>query len=314
MKVLLHYTAGPAWLKQIEPLAAQGLDVVCCGKFDDERFYDLLPETEVIWHELRPITAEDIAKAPKLRLIQKIGVGVNTIDLEAAKARGVAVCNMPGTNAQAVAEMAILLMLACLRRLPVVDAATRDGKGWALDAALQDSYGEIGGRTVGLVGMGSIPRAMLAILAGFGARVTYTATGPKADVAAEYRELDDLLAEADIVSLHLPLTEATGNILHRGRLAAMKPGAILVNTARGGLVDQAALAEVLKTGPLAGAGLDVFAAEPVDPADPLLALDNVVLAPHLAWLTGETLSRSLGVAVENCLRLGDGRELLHRVA
>jgi phosphoglycerate dehydrogenase-like enzyme len=314
MKVLLHYDAGPGWRRQLEALRDQGLEVASCDKLDDARFYGLLPDTEVIWHALRPISAGDIAKAPKLRLIQKIGVGVNTIDLEAARAAGVAVCNMPGTNAQAVAEMTLLLMLACLRRLPLIHGATRAGAGWKLDAALQDSYGEICGKTVGLVGMGSIPGALMPALKALGARVIYTATAPKPEVDAEFRTLDELLGEADIVSLHLPLTPETENIIGRGRLQAMRPGAILVNTARGGLVDQAALAEALKSGPLMGAGLDVFAQEPIAADDPLLSLDNVVLAPHIAWLTVETLDRSLTVAVENCLRLDDGRDLLHRVA
>jgi phosphoglycerate dehydrogenase-like enzyme len=313
MKVLLHYNAGPDWRRDMEPLVQQGLEVVCCDEADDKTFYAVLPEIEVIWHSLRPIRAEDMAQASKLRLIQKIGVGVNTIDLEAAEENGVAVCNMPGSNAQAVAEMTLLLMLACLRRLPVVHEAARAGQGWALDPALQDTMGEVKGRTVGLVGMGSIPRALLPALKAMGARVVYTAKGAKTDVDAEYRDLDDLLAEADIVSLHVPLTAETEELLDRNRLMAMRRGAILINTARGGLVEQMALVDALTEGPLLGAGLDVFAAEPIPVDDPLLRLDNVVLAPHLAWLTKETLARSLAVAVENCLRLKDGRDLLNRV-
>lgn len=315
MQVLYHFGAGPGWRARLAALADQGLEVACCDESDDKTFYSLLPETEVIWHSLRPISADDIARAPKLRLIQKIGVGVNTIDLDAARAKGVAVCNMPGTNAQAVAEMTLLLMLACLRRLPLIDAATREGHGWALDPALQDSYGEISGRTVGLVGMGSVPRALLPALTALGARVLYTATVPKADVtAAEFRTLDELLAESDIVSLHVPLTDATADLIDEARLKSMRPGAILVNTARGGLVDRSALVQALTDGPLGGAGLDVFAEEPVAPDDPLLRLDNVVLTPHIAWLTGGTFARSLTVAVENCRRLAEGRELLNRVA
>ena len=253
MKVLLHYTAGPAWLKQIEPLAAQGLDVVCCGKFDDERFYDLLPETEVIWHELRPITADDIAKAPKLRLIQKIGVGVNTIDLEEARARGIAVCNMPGTNSQAVAEMTLALMLATLRRLPALDGATRLGQGWDLPPSIQDDLGELGGKTVGLVGYGAVPARLAPVLRALGAHVLYTARASKPEAAAEWRALPDLLAQSDIVSLHVPLTDETAGMIDGAALTAMKRGAVLVNTARGGLVDQTALVGALLSGQLAAA-------------------------------------------------------------
>lgn len=313
MKVIYNYLAADGFAADLEALAREGLDVAICTESDDARLFQLLEDCDVLWHCLRPVDATVIDAAPRLKLIQKIGVGVNTIDLKAAKARGVAVCNMPGSNAQAVAEMALLLMLACLRRLPVIHDAARTGKGWSLDPALQDSFGEIKGRTVGLVGMGSIPRALLPALTGLGARIIYTATGPKTDVDATYAALDDLLAEADIVSLHLPLTPETENILDRRRLQAMRPGAILINTARGGLVDPAALVEALQAGPLLGAGLDVFATEPLPAGDPLLALDNVVLSPHLAWLTKETLARSLEVAVENCLRLADGRDLLNRV-
>ena len=313
MKVLLHYMPGPEWRRRVASFAEGGLEVACCAEDDDARFFALLPDIEVVWHLLRPIGAAEIAKAAKLRLIQKIGVGVNTIDLDAAAARGIAVCNLPGGNGQAVAEMTLLLMLACLRRLPLVDRALREGTGWALDPALQDSYGEIKGRTIGLVGMGGIPRLLLPVLEAMGARVIYTATAPKPDIAAEYRSLDDLLAEADVVSLHLPLTAETEGLIDEARIAAMKPGTVLINTARGALVDQGALAAALASGHLGAAGLDAFPVEPVDTNDPLLAMDNVVLTPHVAWLTGETFERSLTMAVENCRRLVAGEPLLNRV-
>lgn len=314
MKVLLHYTPGPAWQAALAAHAPAGLAIACCDPQDDARFAALLPESDVLWHVLRPVGAADIARAPRLRLIQKIGIGVNTIDLEAAARRGIAVCNMPGTNARAVAEMTLLLMLACRRRLPLLDRATRAGAGWRLDPALQDGFGEIAGSTVGLVGFGAVPRLLAPMLTALEARLLYTATAPKRDVAAQFRPLDELLREADIVSLHLPLTPATAGLIDRRALALMRPGAILVNTARGGLVDQAALAAALESGRLGGAGLDVFATEPVPPDEALLGLDTVVLAPHLAWLTRGTLDRSLAVALENCRRLEAGEALLHRVA
>lgn len=311
MKVLLHYGAGPAWRRELAALAAQGLDVDCCDELDDARFHALLPAAEVLWHVLRPLSADDVARGAKLRLIQKIGIGVNTIALDAAKARGIAVCNMPGTNSRAVAEMALLLMLACLRRLPLLDRATRAGRGWTLAPDLQDGYGELAGRTVGLVGYGAVPQLLAPVLRAMGATVIYTATAPKADDG--FCTLDALLAAADIVSLHVPLTPATERMIGTAQLARMRPGAILVNTARGGLVDHAALAAALQSGQLGAAGLDVFAVEPAGADDPLLALDNVVVTPHLAWLTTGTLARSLTVAVENCRRLAAGEALLHRV-
>jgi phosphoglycerate dehydrogenase-like enzyme len=311
--VLLHYAAGPAWQRDLAALAEGELHLECCDEEDNSRFYALLPLADVLWHVLRPVSAADIARAVKLRLIQKIGVGVNTIDLGAAKAKGIAVCNMPGTNTRAVAEMALLLMMTCLRRLPLLDRATREGRGWKLDSALQDSFGELAGCTVGLVGYGRVPQTLGPILQAMGAKVIYTATAPKPAATAAFRPLSDLLHDSDIVSLHVPLTAVTSQLIDREQLALMRPGAILINTARGGLVNQPALVEALRCGHLRGAGLDVFAIEPVGADEPLLKLENVVLAPHLAWLTTGTLRRSLEVAVENCRRLIAGEALLHRV-
>ncbi|MBM3516303.1 MAG: hydroxyacid dehydrogenase [Alphaproteobacteria bacterium] len=313
MKVVFHYDASPALLGQLRALERHGLAVDPCGESDDARFTALMREAVVLWHCLRPVSAADIAAAPKLRLIQKIGIGVNTIDLEAARARGVRVCNMPGTNSRAVAEQALMLMLAAARGLGVYDRATRAGRGWSLPPALQDAFGEIAGRTVGLVGYGAVPRLLAPILVAMEARVLYTDLAPITGALAAWRTLPDLLTESDIVSLHVPLTAATARLIDGAALARMKDGAILVNTARGGLIDQAALVAALRSGKLRAAGLDVFAAEPVPGDEPLLTLDNVVLSPHVAWLTPETLARSLVVAVENCRRLAAGEPLLHQV-
>ncbi|APW71650.1 MULTISPECIES: NAD(P)-dependent oxidoreductase [Sphingopyxis] len=267
------------------------------------------PDITALLHVLTPVTPDFIASAPKLKLIQKLGVGVNTIALDAAQGHGVAVCNMPGTNSQAVAEMALSLMMAVLRRTCFFDARTRAGEGWSADPAELDSVGEVAGRTVGLVGFGHSAQLLAPVLAALGARVVYTARSRR-DAPYDYWPLERIVAEADIVSLHMPLTDET-----RGAVdpLAMKKGAVLVNTARGELVDAARLVEALASGHLRGAGLDVFDREPVAPGDPLLALPNVVLAPHIAWLTPETLVRSLSVAHENIRRLGAGEALLHRV-
>jgi phosphoglycerate dehydrogenase-like enzyme len=271
-------------------------------------------DAEVLLHVLEPVTEAVMGAAPRLRLIQKIGVGVNTIDVDAAGARGIAVCNMPGSNSQAVAEATLLLMLATLRRLTVLDARTRAGEGWAMPMDSFDSLGEIGGRTVGLIGYGDVPRRLAPALRALGAEIVYTARSEKPDALARWRSLDEVLAISDVVSLHVPLTPETTGLLSPARIAAMKPGAVLVNTARGGLVDEAALVEALRSGHLRGAGLDVFASEPTGAENPLFSLDNVVVAPHVAWLTPETLARSIHVAMDNCARLRSGEALVHRVA
>lgn len=311
MNVIFHFAAGRDLATRLG--AIPGISVSICPEADDARLARLLPEADVLWHVLKPCTAEMIAAAPRLKLIQKIGVGVNTIALDAAKARGIPVCNLPGTNSQAVAEMALLLMLSCLRKLPRFDATTRDGSAWRADPAMQDGLGELSGRTVGLVGYGAIPQALAPVLRALGCRVIYTARSARAEAAGEFRPLAALLAESDIVSLHIPETPETRNLIDAAALGRMKRGAILVNTARGGLVDQAALVASLRSGQLAAAGLDVFAHEPADPADPIFALENVVVTPHVGWLTSGTFDRSFAIAAENCRRVATGAELLHRV-
>ncbi|MBI4183946.1 MAG: hydroxyacid dehydrogenase [Proteobacteria bacterium] len=313
MKAVLHYRASPGFRRRIGELAPDWLRIAAVDETDRRRFRAEMGDAEVLLHVLDPVTAEAIAAAPRLRLIQKIGVGVNTIDIEAAKARGIAVANMPGTNTRAVAEMALLLMLAALRRAAYFDRATRVGAGWSAEPATFDGLGELAGRTVGLVGYGAVARCLAPVLASLGARVLCTGRRPVPDEAAEWRPLAELLAESDVVSLHLPLTPETAGLIDARALAAMRPGSVLINTARGGLVDEAALLAALRSGKLRAAGLDVFALEPVAPDNPLLKLDNVVLMPHIAWLTPETLERSLAVAIENCRRLRDGEPLLNRV-
>jgi phosphoglycerate dehydrogenase-like enzyme len=313
MKVIWNYAAGPGFRRRLEALAAEGLDVAVCPELDDRQLFDLLADAEVLWHCLRPVDARMLRAAPCLKLVQKIGVGVNTIDLDVAHERGVAVCNMPGSNSAAVAEQALALMLAVLRQLPRFDADVRTGQGWSWPAERQDGLGQIAGRTVGLVGFGAVPQLLAPTLNAMGARVLYTARAPKDTDLGEYLPLDELLQASDIVSLHVPLTPQTQHLLNRERLGAMKRGAVLVNTARGALVDEDALLDALRRGHLTGAGLDVFATEPLPTNHPLLQRDDVVLAPHVAWLTGETLTRSLAVAVENCRRLAAGETLLHRV-
>lgn len=310
MNVLFHFAAGPDLAARLATVP--GLNVRVCAEDDDATLFRLLPDTDVLWHVLNPCTKAMIDAAPRLKLIQKIGVGVNTIDLDAARARGIAVCNLPGTNARAVAELTLSLMLAAIRRLPRFDAGLRAGV-WT-DPALQDGIGELGGKTVGLVGYGAIPRMLAPVLDALGCRIVYTARREVPDALGERRELDALLAESDVVSLHIPLTPETDRIIDAAALARMKPGAILVNTARGGLVDQAALTQALRSGHLGAAGLDVFAAEPADPADALFRLQNVVVTPHVAWITTGTFDRSFSLAAENCRRIGTGEALLHRVA
>ena len=313
MKAVLQYRASPGFRKRLAGVAADWLQIVVVDEADKDTFVRELRDAQILLHVLEPVTAEVIAGAPKLRFIQKIGVGVNTIDLDAARSRAIMVANMPGTNSQAVAELTLALMFSALRRVRYFDAETRAGRGWQPDLAAFDDLGEVHGRAVGLIGYGEVARRVATALQALGAEILYTDLAPKTDAVGEWRTLDALLAEADIVSLHLPLTPKTAELINASTIKRMKPGSVFINTARGALVDEAALVEALESGHLMAAGLDVFQREPVDPDNPLFKLPNVVVTPHLAWLTPETLERSLHVAIENCRRLRDGEELLHRV-
>jgi phosphoglycerate dehydrogenase-like enzyme len=314
LRVLAHFVPGP---KVLDFLAAESdwLDIRWCADDDSAEsqaaFDQELPGADVIWHVLRPLSGADLSRGARLRLVQKFGAGVNTIDVDAATERGIAVANMPGANAPSVAEGTVLLMLAALRRLPTLDRATREGRGWPTDPQLGETVRDIGACTVGLVGYGNVAKQVAGIVAAMGATVLHTST--RDDGLPGWRPLPALLAESHIVSLHLPLTEDTDRLLDEAALAGMKPGAVLVNTSRGAIVDEDALADALRDGRLAAAGLDVFGAEPVPPDNPLLGLDNVVLTPHVTWYTVDTMRRYLVEAVANCRRLKDGAPLAHVV-
>ncbi len=306
LRVLAHFVPGEKVLDFVAP-EADWLDVRYCAEDDDDTLYRELPDAEVIWHVLRPLSDSDLERASRCRLVHKLGAGVNTIDVGAASRLGIAVANMPGANSASVAEGAVLLMLAALRRLPELDRATRAGAGWPPDPSLGETVRDIGGCTVGLIGYGNIAKRVETIVTAMGADVLHTSTGD--DGRPAWRALPDLLAASDIVSLHLPLTPSTSKLLDAAALALMKPSAVIVNTSRGPIIDEDALVDALRGGRLAAAGLDVFAVEPIPADNPLLGLDNVVLTPHVTWYTVDTMRRYLAEAVDNCRRIRDGRDL-----
>ncbi|HJT95988.1 MAG TPA: 2-hydroxyacid dehydrogenase [Mycobacterium sp.] len=310
MRVLAHFTPGDKVTEFLAP-ETDWLDIRYCAEDDDETLYRELPDAEVIWHVLRPLSGADLQMAPKLRLVHKLGAGVNTIDVATATRLGIAVANMPGANAPSVAEGTVLLMLAALRRLPELDRATREGNGWPSDPSLGETVRDIGGCTVGLIGYGNIAKSVETIVAAMGAQVLHTST--RDDGHPGWRTLPGLLAVSDIVSLHLPLTDETAGMLDAEALGHMKADAVLVNTSRGAVIDEVALVDALRGGGLAAAGLDVFAVEPVAPDNPLLSLPNVVLTPHVTWYTVDTMRRYLAQAVDNCRRLRDRRDLANVV-
>ena len=307
VRVLAHFLPGESVLGIVEP-ESDWLDIRWCHEDDDETLHRELAWADVVWHVLRPLSGADLRRGTRLRLVHKLGTGVNTIDVDAATASGLAVANMPGANAPSAAEGTVLLMLAAMRRLVELDSATRAGEGWPTDPTLGETVRDIGECTVGLVGYGNIARRVERIVTAMGAEVLHTSTAD--DGTPSWRPLAELLAASDIVSLHLPLTSASEQLIDRSALTLMKFGAVLVNTSRGGVVDETALVDALRCGRLAAAGLDVFAVEPVVATNPLLALDNVVVTPHVVWYTQDTMRRYLDHAVDNCRRLRDGRDLI----
>jgi len=310
VKVLLHYNAGPQLEAVLAAESTGGIAATWTPEGDRERWFAALADTDVLLHVLEPVTAAAMDAAPGLRLIQKLGVGVNTIDLEAARERGIAVANLPESNAIAVAEHALALLLAVLRRIPAFDREVRAGEGWPLSPEVPEMLGEVAGKTVGLVGYGAIARRFGRYVEALGATVVHHRRSPDSDSWP----LERLLAESDVVSIHLPATDETRNLLDAGRLGLMKPGAVLLNTGRGGIVDEHALAALLESGHLRGAAIDVFAEEPLDVAtSPLVGRANVVLSPHVAWLTLDTIVRCVRLGVANARRLGDGVPIEHRV-
>ena len=310
VKVLAHFLPGDTVLNMVAP-ESDWLDVRWCHEEDDETLHRELGWADAVWHVLRPLSGADLRRGDRLRLVHKLGAGVNTIDVDTATALGIAVANMPGANAPSAAEGTVLLMLAAMRRLLELDSATRAGRGWPTDAGLGETVRDIGSCTVGLVGYGNIAQRVEKIVAAMGARVIHTSTGD--DGTPGWCELSDLLAASDIVSLHLPLTPQTERLIDRTALESMKPNALLVNTSRGAIVDEPALVAALRSGRLAAAGLDVFASEPVAADNPLLRLDNVVVTPHVVWYTQDTMRRYLAEAIDNCRRLRDGQDLVNVV-
>ncbi len=242
-------------------------------------------------------TADVLAACPKLRLVSVRGTGTDNVDLKAAAACGITVTNTPGANAIAVAEHTVALMLAAAKQLVPGDQGVRQG-GWPRNLVPQ-----LRGKRLGILGTGFVGCEVAAMAKGLGLQVVAWSFHPDPKLAAalglRYVDLPELLRTADIVSLHLRATPDTRHFLNRERLALMQPGALLVNTARGSLVDEAALVNALREKRLAAAGLDVFETEPLPPGHPLTTLPNVVLSPHAAFMTPEVIRAVLTMAVDN---------------
>jgi len=284
---------GPAWdeLDDVEYLTA-ALPDGAGGRRDDVLALAVVGER---------IDGETLDLFPNLRIVANYGVGYDSIDSAACAAHGVALTNTPGVLTAATADLAFALLLAVRRRLVVSDGAVREGR-WRGGWAEPDFLGrDVAGSTLGIVGLGRIGRAVATRAAAFDMRVLHHS---RRQGQEGWRELDDLLSEADAVTLHLPLTHETRGLLDARRLGLLRDGASLVNTARGAIVDEEALVRELVSGRIE-AGLDVFAHEPEAPRE-LLALPNVVLTPHVGSATTETREAMTRVLVDNLLAAARG--------
>jgi len=261
---------------------------------------------------LQPVDEQLLVAAKQLKLVQRLGRGYSNIDLEAAARRGIPVAGMPDFNAASVAEHTLMLMLALLRRIFESTLLTKAGR-WPVVEVVNQGIFDLGGRTVGVIGLGAIGRAVSTRLRAFDARVLYTDPGIEYAEGLEAAPLERLLRESDVVSLHVPLTAENRGMIGREQLGWMKSTALLVNTARGALVDEMALAEALHAKRIAGAGLDVFTDEPLPTGHPLRRCPNLLLTPHTAGQTREAMERMVSMMIENLERVAAGEPPLHQI-
>lgn len=300
MKLLF---CGLGWLPIIDTVEAKLPPRHQLLRWDRKRpLVEEVGDVEVILPSNGRVDAQVIAAAPKLRLIQQPAIGTEPIDLEAAKARGIPVCNSPGMNHIAVAEAALLLLLSLARRLPLAYEAFQRGEigapmGW-----------QLGGRTLGIVGPGRSGTALAERAAALGMKVRTLGRGASAE------EKRDFFASCEVISLHCPLTDETRGMIDGTAFAMMRRGVQLINVSRGGVIDRAACEAALRDGVLGGLGLDVHWREPWDPADELYRDPRVVALPHIAGTTEESAAAVSAIILGNLERLERGEPLAHRVA
>lgn len=260
-------------------------------------------DSDAVLTNKTPITAATIALCPNLKYIGVLATGYNIVDTAAAAAAGITVCNVPSYSTASVAQTAIALLLALVETPEEYAAANREGR-WqnCPDFTYRlRPWRELSGKTMGIVGFGNTGRATAGIAAALGMTVKVFTSKAQSDLPAGYvkADMDEIFRTADVLSLHCPLTPATAGLVNAGTLAMMKPTALIINTARGPLVDEAALAAALREGRIAGAGVDVLSTEPPAPSNPLLSAPNCIVTPHIAWSSDEARARLFDITINN---------------
>lgn len=303
-------SASPRPLQMLEDAGVETTWVDANSPSVQDELLALVPETSAIIVGLVPITEKIIEKSSKLKIVSMYGVGVNHIDLVAARRKGVIVTNCPGSNDQAVADLAMGLMLSVARSIPQIDRDIRAGY-WKKYLG-----GELWQKKLGLIGFGNIAKGVAHRAKGFAMELSAYDPYASVEVAEAHgvalRSFEEVIADSDFVSLHAPLTDETRCMFGSEQFKQMKPTAYLINTARGGVVDEKALYVALSSGEIAGAGLDVFVEEPLKDSR-LVELNNVILTAHTGTHTNEAIERMGMMAVENVLRVLRGEAPINRI-
>ena len=304
MKIVIldAYAANPGDLSW-DGIAAYGTLTVY-DRTPGEKIVSRIADNEIVFTNKTPISRQTIEACPSIRMICLLATGYNIVDVDAARERGIPVCNIPAYSTDAVAQMALALLMEACQRVGEYTTACHGG-AWEncpdfcfWNAPLM----ELSGKTAGIVGYGRIGQAFGKILMAMGMKLLVTANHPRPELesdACRYVSLDELYANADVISLHCPLFPETAQMINRRSIAKMRDGVILINTSRGGLVNEQDLADALKSGKVAAAGLDVVSKEPIEPTNPLLGAPNCFMTPHIAWAPFETRKRLLGIAEDN---------------
>lgn len=302
MKIVIldAYAANPGDLSWDE-FAALG-DLTVYDRTAQEDAAARIGDSEVVFINKVRLTDDIFAACPNLKLVSILATGYNIVDLAAAKRRGITVCNVPGYSTRAVVQMTFALLLEICQQVGLHSGAVHTGR-WQTcpDFCFWDRpLIELDGKTIGIVGYGAIGSAVGTVAQALGMKLLVTARHEKpVPEGARFVSLPELLAQSDVVSLHCPQTAENARMIDAGALAQMKDGAILINTARGGLLDEQAVADALRSGKLLAAGMDVVSAEPIRADNPLLTAPNCFLTPHIAWAPLETRRRLQAISAEN---------------
>ncbi|MBO1079014.1 2-hydroxyacid dehydrogenase [Roseomonas haemaphysalidis] len=309
-KIVVIDPITPSTAQRMRDLLPPGLTLEHATSRDPAELKTLVADADYIVSGQIAVNAELLAAARQAKLLHKWGVGVDNFDLDAAKAQGVTVARTTGSNAVPVAEFAVGLMIALLRNLAFGHATLRENGAWRTTTLPKESL-MISGKTVGIIGYGAIGQNVARMVKAFGCPVLYNKTRPlsaaeEAEQDVRFATVPEILAQADIVSLHCPMTPQTAGMIDRRALQSMKPKAVLINCARGGVVIESDLVEALKAREILGAATDVYEQEPVPADHPLLKLDNAVVTPHIAAMAADNFVSTINQMFGNIHRVSQG--------